>query len=143
MYIGPPRTDEEFEQYFALRWRLLRAPWNAPPGSERDDREEEANHLVICDDEGRVLSAGRVHLNSAEEAQIRFMATEPTHGRQGLGSRIVAELENIARREGATSVVLNARNGAITFYERLGYSVVDRGPTMFDAVRHVKMMKAL
>lgn len=143
MYIGPPRSEQEFQKYLELRWRILRAPWNQPRGSECDDHESAARHMLVCDERSQVLAVGRMHLNSAEEAQIRYMATEPAHRRQGWGARIVAELEEWARRDGAQWAVLNARSEALTFYERLGYCVVGKGPTMFDSVRHSRMKKSL
>src|SRR5215211_5987960 len=101
MNVRSPQTDEEFAHYYELRWRVLRAPWGEPPGSERDELEEAAEHAFIQNDDGEPLAVGRLHFNSPEEAQIRYMAVaEPSRG-QGLGRRIVKHLEAIARERGA------------------------------------------
>ncbi|MEJ2362384.1 MAG: thioesterase, partial [Gammaproteobacteria bacterium] len=34
-----PQTKQEWQAYFDLRWRILRAPWQQARGSERDDLE--------------------------------------------------------------------------------------------------------
>ena len=44
MIVRPPQNPEEFERYRDLRWRILRAPWNQPRGSELD--EIEAKEIV-------------------------------------------------------------------------------------------------
>ena len=136
-----PQSDSEWEQYFDLRWRILRAPWNQPRGSEKDDCEDSGEHLMIADQNSRPLAVGRLHFNSADEAQVRFMAVE-THARgQGLGGRILQKFEKRARAAGVSHIVLNAREDAQRFYRHHGFVVVGPAPTIFDAVRHVRMRK--
>ena len=143
MDVRSPRTQEEFTRYYELRWQVLRAPWAQPPGSERDELEDAAEHAFIQSDDGEPLAVGRLHFNSPEEAQIRYMAVaEPSRG-QGLGGRIVEYLEAIAREHGAQRVVLNAREEVSGFYAALCYEVVGAGPTMFGTVAHVRMQKRL
>ena len=45
--IKEPVTEEEFEQYYILRWRILRQPWNQPRGSEKDDKENKSIHIAF------------------------------------------------------------------------------------------------
>ena len=68
-----PRTPAEWENYFDLRWRVLRAPWNQPRGSEKDDRETDSEHLMIVGPDSSALAVGRLHFNTPTEAQVRFM----------------------------------------------------------------------
>jgi N-acetylglutamate synthase-like GNAT family acetyltransferase len=143
MIVRPPQSHEEFAQYFDLRWRVLRAPWGQPRGSEQDELENSAEHAMIVDDAGRVLAVGRLHFNSHDEAQIRYMAVDDEARGRGLGSLIVEYFEQIARQRGANVIVLNARNEVTGFYARLGYEIVGEGPTMFDIVAHSKMSKRL
>jgi N-acetylglutamate synthase-like GNAT family acetyltransferase len=138
-----PQTGDEFDRYFELRWRILRAPWGGPRGSERDELEETAEHAMICSSDGEVLAVGRLHFNSPEEAQIRYMAVAEYARGQGLGRRIVEYLESIARRRGAREIVLNARDEVTGFYAVLGYEIVGKGPTMFGTVTHSKMLKRI
>jgi len=126
-----------------LRWRVLRAPWHQPRGSEQDDREAESIHLMIPNAAGEPLAIGRLHLNSPTEAQVRFMAVAPHAQGRGLGSTILQELERRARQAGAASIVLNARDIALGFYERHGYTVEGPADKLFDAVPHVRMRKNL
>src|SRR5690242_7663242 len=71
--IVVPRSKIDWEKYYDLRWRVLRAPWNQPRGSEKDDREAESQHLMILGPNAEAVAAGRLHFNSAAEAQVRYM----------------------------------------------------------------------
>ncbi|HEX6960475.1 MAG TPA: GNAT family N-acetyltransferase [Lacipirellula sp.] len=143
MEVRPPQSDDKFARYYDLRWQVLRAPWGQPRGSERDELEELAEHALIVGESGAPLAAGRLHFNSPDEAQIRYMAVAETARGQGLGMRIVEYLEDVARQKGARRIVLNAREEVAGFYRGMGYEIVGPGPTMFGAVAHVRMQKQL
>jgi predicted GNAT family N-acyltransferase len=138
-----PQTAAEWEDYYDLRWRVLRAPWEQPRGSEKDDRENDSEHLMIVAPDSRPLAVGRLHFNSPAEAQVRFMAVDPQARDRGLGSLILRECERRARGAGATSIVLNARDHAQRFYARHGFVAVGPAETIFSAVKHVRMRKDL
>jgi ribosomal protein S18 acetylase RimI-like enzyme len=56
------------------------------------------------------------------------LAVHPSHQREGLGRRIVTEAEDRLRASGCPKVNLQVRTSnraAITFYERIGYSIDD------------------
>ncbi|MBE9568723.1 MAG: hypothetical protein IMF14_08505, partial [Proteobacteria bacterium] len=44
--IRQPETADEFEQYYFLRWQVLRKPWAQPQGLEKDDIEDSCFHLI-------------------------------------------------------------------------------------------------
>ena len=37
---------EEFDSYYIFRWELLRKPWAQSKGSEKDDFEDIAYHII-------------------------------------------------------------------------------------------------
>ena len=148
--IGPnssvpivPQSAAEFERYYDLRWRVLRAPWRQPRGSEKDELESESQHLMIAGPDGHALAVGRLHFNSPAEAQIRFMAVEPAAQGRGLGSVILRELEGRARAAGVSAIVLNARDNVRPFYEKHGFTIIGPAATLFGEVKHVRMRKEL
>ena len=141
--LRSPRSPVEWDRYYDLRWRVLRAPWDQPPGSERDDREDDSRHLALWDAAGAPLAVGRIHLNTPTEAQVRYMAVEPGFDGRGFGGRILAGLESAGSELGASRVVLNARELARRFYERHGYTAVGPADTMFGSVVHYRMEKQL
>ena len=60
-----------------------------------------------------------------------------------MGSRILADLEERARQLGASVIVLDARETALGFYTRHGYTPTGPGDMLFDRIAHVRMKKQL
>ena len=143
LQIGKPETPEQFKEYYDLRWRILRAPWDRLRGSEMDEFDEAADHVTVRDVDGRLLGIGRLHMNNVQEAQIRFMATEEFCRGFGIGRALIGKLEEIARDRGAEHIVLNARAYVVGFYQRYGFVVTGPGPTLFDKLKHSRMEKSL
>jgi len=121
----------------------LRAPWGQPRGSERDEFEDAACHLLARNDAGEPIGVGRIHWNSDDEARIRYMATHRDHRGRGVGAAIIERLEQIARERGTRHIVINARQRAVPFYEKLGYTVISDGETLFGVIPHKRMHKQL
>lgn len=140
--VVTPQTEAELEAYYQLRWQLLRKPWQQPKGSERDEFDEYAYHRMMVDDNGKLVAVGRLYV-SGDEAQIRFMAVIPECRGQGLGSRMVQALEQVARQQGVRRLVMNAREEAVAFYSQCGFTVVGEGPISFGKIPHRQMIKAL
>ena len=143
LQLRPPSSADEWDRYFDLRWRVLRAPWRQPRGSERDDREDNSRHLALWREDGQPVAVGRLHLVTPAEAQVRYMAVEPNCSSRGFGGQILSGLENAARELGAIDVILNSRESARAFYERHGYLAVGPAETMFGEIAHVRMRKRI
>lgn len=143
MQISSPDTPSEFAEYFDLRWRLLRAPWQQPRGSEQDEMEQNAEHVTIHAPAHRLIAVGRLHMANQQDAQIRYMAVEADQQGQGVGRKLVEELERRAQLLGASRILLNARDTAVSFYQKLGYRVCGRGPTMYQQIHHTRMEKLI
>jgi predicted GNAT family N-acyltransferase len=142
--VRDPSTPEDFRRYFELRWKILRAPWNQPRGSERDPLDEQhSTHLMLTGTDDRVLGVGRLHFNNIREAQIRYMAIEIACQRKGLGSLLLTALEHRARELGAARIVLDARESALGFYRKHGYVAVGTGHVLFNRIAHLRMVKQL
>ena len=122
--LKSPENKDEWERYLLFRWEMLRKPLGMSMDSLADSIEEESFHLMGIDEEGNVIASGRVHFNTSDEAQIRYMAVDDNFKRQGIGSEIVTELERYALSKNAVTLTLNARENAISFYLSLGYSEV-------------------
>jgi N-acetylglutamate synthase-like GNAT family acetyltransferase len=140
MIVRVPLTDEEFDKYYDLRWRILRAPWNQPKGSEKDELEGNSIHIIAII-EGEIVGCGRIHFNSIDEAQIRYMAVENELQGRGIGKLILNELEQKALEKGAKKIILNARENAVKFYDKNGYKIVKESHTLFGEIKHFLMRK--
>jgi N-acetylglutamate synthase-like GNAT family acetyltransferase len=141
MIVRPPQTPEEFERYRDLRWRILRAPWNQPKGTELDELEKSAFPIMVCEEDGIPIGVGRVHFNSEDEAQIRSMAVEEEWRGKGIGAIVLKALEQIAIEKGAKKIILHARDHAVKFYEKNGYTIVKPSHTLFEVIPHYLMEK--
>lgn len=142
-HIKQAETEEEFKRYYQLRWKLLRAPWNQPAGSEVDDIEDQCFHLIASSDKNKVIGVARLQFNSDSEAQIRYMAVAETHERQGIGRGLVTTLEAHAAACDRNRVILHAREPAVGFYEKLGYKITRKSYLLFNEIQHFHMIKKL
>ena len=62
------------EDYYHLRWEILRAPLNLDKGSEKDELEDSATHRAVFDNE-KIVGVGRLHfIDKENKAQIRYVA---------------------------------------------------------------------
>ena len=140
--IKSPETESEWESYFNFRWEKLRKPLGMPKDTLKDDKEQDSCHLIAIDSDEKVVGTGRLHFNSEQEGQIRYMAVNESIQRKGLGSLIVLELEMMAKKKGATKMILNAREKALNFYLSLGYKEIE--PYESDTgIPHTTMSKEL
>ncbi|MEE2024068.1 MULTISPECIES: bifunctional GNAT family N-acetyltransferase/hotdog fold thioesterase [Alkalimonas] len=137
--LSSPQSDAQWQAYYQFRWQQLRAPWQQPIGSERDELETSSIHRMLLDGE-TVVGVGRLHQVDATRAQLRYMAVASSYQGQQLGARLVAELEQQALALGCSEVVLNARENALGFYQKLGYSQQEELASQFG-VRHFRMQR--
>jgi len=138
--IGPPQSDEEFAAYFALRYEILRKPWGEPDGTERDKFDDDAVHAAATVDE-KLAGIGRLHFIDERQGQIRYMAVKPEFQGQGVGREILRHLESIGYGYGLQEIILNARQNAVEFYQRLGYEILGEGPLLWGEIPHKRMRK--
>jgi ribosomal protein S18 acetylase RimI-like enzyme len=147
--VRPPRTPAEWEAYYALRYAVLRQPWQQPLGSERCPADEEpgTRHVLLLADETgatpTALAVGMLQPTTDRQGQVRFMAVAPAAAGAGHGRRIMDALEAEARAAGLTEIVLHSRESAVGFYQRLGYAVVEPSHTLFGVIPHFLMRKQL
>ena len=141
--ITTPQSKTEFERYFDLRWRILRAPWQQPRGSERDHHEDNAIHAMALNDEGHVIGVARLHQINNTTAQIRYMAVEERWQGSGIGDALLSYLEEKARLLGIQIIVLNARVNSVKFYTKRGYRITGPGHLLYDEIKHQKLEKRL
>ena len=140
--LREPKTADDFALYYDLRWRILRKPWTEDRESSKDEHESLAVHLMAWAD-NKLVGVGRLHFNTPQEAQIRYMAVEDSYSGRGVGTVVLKELEVRAERAGATRMVANARENALSFYKKHGYDLIDRADTLFDSLVHWRVVKLI
>ncbi len=143
--IIPPGTPEQWRAYYLLRYEVLRKPWDQPIGSELAEDDDVSYHGMIVNKKGEALAVGRIHATGPEQAQIRFMAVRDDMQGLGLGKSLLHYLERKAQKEDPSliQILLQAREGAIPFYERQGYQMIDKSYMLFGKIQHFLMVKSL
>lgn len=135
-----PFGSPEYENECRLREEVLRRPLGLSLTDDDLTREEEQLHFGLFEPGGELVACAAAVLLSPTQARIRQMAVSPDRQGQGLGRRLLEDLENDLRTRGLRTLILNARTSAVGFYERLGYSV--NSEEFVDVtVPHVRMSK--
>lgn len=107
-----------------------------------DDVDKIALHVYCRDADGRITGYLRVFWNdeAAKIAQIGRVVTL-THG-IGIGGALLAKGIDVARRMGASSILLHSQEYAIGYYAKQGFEVTS--DIFFeDTIPHVEMVKRL
>ncbi|WP_395617245.1 GNAT family N-acetyltransferase [Aquirufa sp.] len=142
MEIKAPQTDSEWKAYYALRFNVLREPWNQPLGSEVLADEDQAIHAIAVKN-GEVQGVARMHESSPNQGQVRCVAIATAAQGKGIGKAIMAYLEDQAKTKGWTEIVLEARENAVPFYQAIGYCIIAESYLLFGEIQHYRMKKAL
>ncbi len=137
-----PKTDSDFKKYYESRWRILRKPWGQPKGSEVNERDGDASH-ILAEKDDRVIGVGCIHKLEEGVGRIRFMAVDDDFRKQGIGQNILKLLEKNAKSKNWNKVRLWAREPAINFYLNLGYKIIGDGELLFGVIKHKIMEKEL
>ncbi|MEJ2115115.1 MAG: GNAT family N-acetyltransferase [Gammaproteobacteria bacterium] len=136
-----PNSVKEFEDYFKIRWELLRKPLGLKPGSEQDEVENSAFHLAAFKNE-KIIGVSRLHIENDATARIRYMSVDCNFRNQGIGNRLLAELEKIAKTKNVKICWLYARDNAVDFYLKNNYQIKDIAASELE-IKHHRMEKVL
>ena len=137
-----PSSSEEFKEYDLFRWQILRKPIGKSIESLKDEYENSSYHLIGVID-NTIIACGRLHFNSDNEAQIRYMAIDENFQRKGIGVKIIELLEAEAKKKQISKIVLNARDHVLEFYKKSGYIAVKKYKGSDTGIPHTTMEKIL
>ena len=140
--IRSPKTTDEWQEYYDLRYRVLRQPWNQPRGSERNEGDETGLQFALFES-GKIAAIARLDQSAQFEAQVRFVAVEFNAQGHGYGVLIMRACEKVAMERGNTKMILHAREVALDFYKKLDYELVEKSHLLFGEIQHYLMVKDL
>ena len=133
-------TEEDMEAAVGIRFRVFVDEQAVPPEIELDEYDAQATHAIAVED-GDAMGTGRMFLEDGA-ARIGRMAVDSAHRRRGVGDLILRFLEDEAKIQGATEIVLHAQDYVKAFYAAHGYT--EHGGTFMEAgILHVEMRKGL
>ena len=131
----------EYRHELALRDEVLRQPLGLVLEADDVSSDNKQLHFGLFDAEGSLTACVVAALVTPRKAKIRQMAVTPSHQGQGLGRRLMEELEQELRPRGFREFELHARRTAEGFYHRLGYTT-EGGEFTEVTIPHVRMVKS-
>ena len=132
-------TEEDMEAAVGIRFRVFVDEQSVPPEIELDEYDAVATHAIAVEG-GLAVATGRMYVEDGQ-AHIGRMAVDLPHRRRGVGGLVLRFLEDEAKSQGATEVVLHAQDYVKAFYAAHGYE--EHGDTFMEAgILHVEMRKA-
>ncbi|MES2520450.1 MAG: GNAT family N-acetyltransferase [Bacteroidota bacterium] len=144
LIVRIPETAQEWEQYYNLRFTVLREPWGQLKGSEVLKDEDQADHAMVIDSESNiVVGVARMQINTPTQGQVRCVAVSPNVQGKGVGKLLMNYLENLAREKSIKEIILDARENALKFYKSIGYEIYEDSYLLFGEIQHYRMRKEL
>ena len=114
--------SKDYQKMVQLRMEILRKPLGL--SFTKDELDKEINDILIAafDDD---LMLGCCILTKIDDRRIRLrqMAVQKNLQGKGIGESIIHFAENIARDKGFKILMMHARDTAIGFYEKYGYTI--------------------
>jgi len=140
--IRTPNSEKEWENYYDLRYRILREPLNQPLGSEKNEGDSTGIHFALYDD-GILKAIARLDQSVEKISQVRFVAVETSSQGKGYGKLIMEATEATSKDQGNKKMILHARDYAVDFYLKLNYTLIEPSYKLFDVLQHYLMEKEL
>ena len=109
---------------------------------EFDEHDTPDTKYIVLTDGDFPVATCRLFMLDGEKAMIGRVVVLPEYRGKGLGRKVVTEAEAWLKELGCGGIVINSRDVAVGFYEKLGYTAcggVFRGDT-FDCVRMEKRL---
>jgi putative acetyltransferase len=81
--------------------------------------------VLLAREDGAAVACGALRRHAERTGEVKRMYTLPSHQGCGIGGRILAEIETLARKEGFTRLVLETGDrhpAAWRVYERAGFT---------------------
>ncbi|NLN18251.1 MAG: GNAT family N-acetyltransferase [Firmicutes bacterium] len=120
-----------------VRRRVFVEEQGVAPQLESDGLDASARHVVAWLGD-QVIGTARLVIED-RVGRIGRMAVLREHRGQGVGSRLLSALLDVARREGLEGVYVHAQLTAVGFYGRFGF--VPEGEEFLEAgIPHIKMV---
>ncbi len=132
---------KEYQQMVNLRNEILRKPLGLSFDKEELDKEKD-DILMGAFEDDKLLGCCLLTRMDAFTVRLRQMAVPNNMQGKGVGRALMIFAENIARDLGYTKLCMHARQTAIGFYQKLGYSITGE-PFEEVSIPHYIMEKTL
>ncbi len=122
--------------------------WAAPLDADNVRRmagiiASQSELVLVAEVDANIVGFGSIVPKNSE---LRAIYVHPDFGREGVGSRSLSALEDLARQHGLGELAMDASLNAEDFYLNHGFAVVERGEHTLRTgarMRCIKMRKSL
>ena len=124
--LRAPETDAEWDTYHEIRRLILfeRRGKGSTYDPNHPDERRPGHHPRMLWRDDEPIGVLRIDIDG-EVATFRLVAIREEHQRKGFGRLMLDKAEEFARIRGCRRVESHAFVGALTFYERCGFSRVE------------------
>jgi predicted GNAT family N-acyltransferase len=140
------RLARDVEEIIDLRHEILRRGL-ARKLAHFDGDDEPTTRHVVAEIDGRIVGCATIlrrPWNGQPAYQLRGMAVAEGLQGQGIGTKLLNEIDRVVREEGFTSQLwCNARTPASKFYRKHGWEIASDAFVIQHAGPHVKMTRKL
>lgn len=101
--------------------------WRYTPARLRELLKEQETNVVVARERNGLVGFG-IMTYAEQSANLDLLAVKVRYRRRGVGRQIVLWLEEVARTAGLRNVYVQVRKinpGAIEFYSRCGFQIID------------------
>lgn len=142
--IKTPHTKQEFKDYYALRYHVLREPLGLPKGTEKDDYEVISEHFMAVDEQtGEIIGVVKLYEDEPGLARFSHLAVSENYQGKGIGHLLVDTVEKRAHERGFKKMGTMTRVTAGEVYKKYGYEPEGMGKKLFGKLQMIWMTKEL
>ena len=142
--IKTPQTREDFKEYYALRYELLRKPWGQAKGTEKDDYEPISQHFMAVNDQtGMIVGVIKLMEKETGVGWFSHLAVAEAFQRKGIGKLLVETIERAGREKGFRVIGCMSRLNTTAYFEQFGYHIAGLPTHYFGTIQVAWMEKEL
>ena len=135
-------NSKAYWESIELRDEILRKPLGLEYNKADLEAESDSIHLLAYSSQQELVGCLVLKPLPNQELKMRQVAVKGNQQGKGVGKKLVAYSEDLAKEKGFAKIVLHAREVALPFYQKLQYQTVG---DQFEEVGipHFKMEKHL
>ncbi|SNY17649.1 Predicted N-acyltransferase, GNAT family [Orenia metallireducens] len=134
--------EKDLQRAFKLRREVFIGEQGVPAELELDEDDKRAIHFIVQTPEA-VIGTCRLLLVNDNLAKVQRMAIKKEYRNKGVGSRLLSEVMDFAKKEGLEELLLHAQTHAVAFYKNNGFNVLSEDIIEEAGIEHLKMNKIL
>lgn len=115
-------NSQQYEEMIRLRMDVLLNPIGIPQSFINREKEKEDMLLGVYESD-RLIGCCVLTEISKEEVQLRQMAVRAEKQSKGIGTALLYFAEQVAVENGYSILKMHARDAAVPFYSKSGYSI--------------------